>query len=112
MALGPLSPSLGDDPLQPKIDRSLKEPETITVGGARPLSGWAAVEEADEAERRDQAKRRGMIAELDRRAGIRLNQLPERCPALDERGSPQIRAIEMQEIEGKEHDPMRRLVDG
>ena len=52
-----------------------------------------------------------VIAELDRRAGIGLDQLPKSCPPFHERASPQILAVEVQEIEGKEHDPVRRLVD-
>jgi hypothetical protein len=50
-----------------------------------------------------------MIAELDRRSGIRLDQPPEQRPALQEGMSSQILAIEVQEVEGKEHDPMRRV---
>jgi hypothetical protein len=40
-----------------------------------------------------------------------INSL-ERCPPLDERPSSQILAVEVEKIEGKEHDPVRRLVDG
>ena len=53
-----------------------------------------------------------MIAELDRRARVRFDQVPERCPSLDERSSPQILAFKVEKIESKEHDPVRRLVDG
>src|SRR4051794_25011036 len=36
----------------------------------------------------------------------------ERCSPLHERSSPEILAVEVQQIEGKEHNPVRRLVDG
>jgi hypothetical protein len=52
-----------------------------------------------------------MVTELDRRALIRLDQLPEECSPLHEGMPAQILAIEVQEIEGKEHDPVRRRVD-
>jgi hypothetical protein len=45
-----------------------------------------------------------MVTKLDRGARVRLDQLPERCPSLDERCSPRILAIQVQKIEGKEHD--------
>ena len=53
-----------------------------------------------------------MLAELDRGAGILLDQLPEERPPFHERLSSQIMAVEVQEIEGKEHEPVRRRVDG
>ena len=46
------------------------------------------------------------------RAGIRLDQPPEERPPFHEGLPPQILAIEVQEIEGKEHEPVRRRVDG
>jgi hypothetical protein len=53
-----------------------------------------------------------MVAELDRAARIGLDQLPESCAPLHEGRPPQILAVEVQEIEGKEHDAMRRLMYG
>ena len=53
-----------------------------------------------------------MVTELDRRALIRLDQLPEECSPLHEGMPAQILAIEVQEIEGKEQDSMRCRVNG
>ena len=75
---------LGHDALEPELGRGLKEPGAVALD---------------------------MIAELDRAAGIRLDQPPEERPPFHERPSPQILAIEVQEIEGKEHQPVRRRVD-
>src|SRR4051812_3246997 len=52
-----------------------------------------------------------MIAELDGVAGILLDQLPEERPPFHEMPPPQILAVEVEEIEGKEHQPVRRRVD-
>jgi hypothetical protein len=52
-----------------------------------------------------------MVAELDRRTRIELDQLPQCRAALKERWPFEVLAVEVQEIEGKEHEPMRRLVD-
>jgi hypothetical protein len=54
----------------------------------------------------------GMVAELDRQAGIRLYQFPKRCSPFHEQGPPRVMAIEAQEVESKEHDPGRRSVPG
>jgi hypothetical protein len=53
-----------------------------------------------------------MVAELDRRPGIRLDQSPESRPSLDERRFPQILAIEVEKVEGKKQYPMRRFING
>jgi len=45
-------------------------------------------------------------------ARIGLDQLPQRCPPLHERSSPQVLAVEVEEIEGKEHEPVLCPVDG
>ena len=43
---------------------------------------------------------------------VRLDQLPQKRPALHERAASQILAVEVEEVEGKEHEPVRRRVDG
>src|SRR5262245_18846407 len=53
-----------------------------------------------------------MIAELDWRAGILLDQPSEEHSALHEMLPPDILAVEVQEIEGKEHESVRRRVHG
>jgi hypothetical protein len=53
-----------------------------------------------------------MITELNRRPLVRLDQLPESCAPLQQRGSPEILAVEMEKIEGKEHDAVWCLVNG
>ncbi len=52
-----------------------------------------------------------MVAELDRGALIRLDQLPKSTRRSMSGMPAQILAIEVQEIEGKEHEPVRRRVD-
>jgi hypothetical protein len=53
-----------------------------------------------------------VIAELDWGARVRLDQLPQERPALQERATSQVLAIEVQEVESKEHEPVWRRVDG
>jgi hypothetical protein len=53
-----------------------------------------------------------VVAELDGGTVIRPDQLYEQLSPLHERPAAQILAIEVQEIEGKENDPVRRCVDG
>jgi hypothetical protein len=43
---------------------------------------------------------------------VRLDQLPQKRPALQERAASQVLAVEVEEVESKEHDPLRRCVDG
>jgi hypothetical protein len=43
---------------------------------------------------------------------VRLDPLPQKRPALQERAASQVLAVEVEEVEGKEHEPMRRRVDG
>src|SRR5262249_19803053 len=79
------SRSLGNDAFKPEIDRRLKEPGAIALD---------------------------MVAELDGRTVARPDQPPKERSPLHERPAAQILAIEVQEIEGKEHDPVRRRVNG
>ena len=53
-----------------------------------------------------------MVTELDGETVIRSDQLYEQRSPLHERPAAQILAIEVQEIEGKENDPVRRRLDG
>ena len=76
---------LGHDALEPDLRRGLKEPGAVDLD---------------------------VIAELDRGAGILLDQLPEERPPFHEKLPPRIVAIEVHEIEGKEHEPMSGLVNG
>jgi hypothetical protein len=69
--------ALGDDALQPEFGGVLKELGVVTLK---------------------------IGTQLDWGARVRLDQLPERCPPLEERRSPRNLAIQMQEIEGKEHN--------
>jgi hypothetical protein len=40
-----------------------------------------------------------------------LDELPERCPSLNQRGFAEVLPIEMKEIERKQHQPMSGLMD-
>ena len=76
---------MGHYALEPKIRDGLKEPGAVALK---------------------------VVTELDWGARVRLDQLPQERSALQERAASQILAVEVQEVEGKEHDPLRRRVDG
>jgi hypothetical protein len=59
----------------------------------------------------DAVYRSADVASSYRAAGIPLDQPPEERPPFHERLPPQILAVEVQEIEGEEHKPVRRRVD-
>jgi len=75
---------LGHDALEPELGGGRKEPDAVALE---------------------------VVTELDRGPGILLDQPPEEHPPFHERLPPQILAIEMQEIEGEQHEPVRRRVD-
>jgi hypothetical protein len=74
---------LGHDALEPELGGGRKEPDAVALE---------------------------VVTELDRGPGILLDQPPEEHP-FHERLPPQILAIEMQEIEGEQQEPVRRRVD-
>jgi hypothetical protein len=75
---------LGDDAHQPEFGGGLKEP------------GAVALE---------------VVTELDWGAWVTLDQFPQKRPALQERAASQVLTVEVEKVEGKEHQPVRRRVD-